>query len=156
MRIRRARESEASALSGLALLSKQYWGYSPQEIERWRPLLAVSSQDITSKPAFVAELENEIVGFYLLAPKPQAWELEHLWVSPQFCRRGIGRALLLHAADLARLAGVSTIIIDADPNAEQFYVACGASRQSVLAAPTTDNPKRFRPQLTLTVASRAA
>jgi ribosomal protein S18 acetylase RimI-like enzyme len=155
MRIRRARESEAPALSALAVLSKQYWGYSPQDIERWRPLLAVSSQDIASKPTFVAELVNEIAGFYLLAPKPEAWELDHLWVSPNFARRGIGRALLLHAADLARLAGVSTIIIDADPNAEPFYVACGASRQSVIAAPIAGNPNRFRPQLALPVASRA-
>jgi len=44
MGIRRARESEASALSALAVLSKQYWGYSPKDIERWRPLLAVSFQ----------------------------------------------------------------------------------------------------------------
>ena len=156
MQIRRARASEASVLSALAVLSKQYWGYSPQDIERWRPLLVVSSQDIASKPTFVAELENEIVGFYLLAPKPQAWELDHLWVSPTFARRGIGRALLRHAAGLARLAGVSAITIDADPNAEPFYLACGASRQSALAAPTTGNPERVRPQLTLPVANHAA
>jgi ribosomal protein S18 acetylase RimI-like enzyme len=156
MRIRRAHESEASALSALAVISKQYWGYTPQDIERWSPLLAVSSHDIASKPTLVAEVENEIVGFYMLVPKPQAWELDHLWVSPKFARRGIGRALLDHAANSALLAGVSTIVIDADPNAEPFYVACGAFRQGVVAAPITGNPARFRPQLTLHVRSRAA
>jgi len=156
MQIRRARESEASALSALALNSKQYWGYSFQDIERWRPLLAVSSRDIASKPTFVAEVENEVVGFYLLSPKAQAWELDHLWVSPKSARRGIGRALLAHAANSARLAGVSAITIDADPNAEPFYVACGATRQGIIAAPITDNPARFRPQLSLQVSSRAA
>jgi ribosomal protein S18 acetylase RimI-like enzyme len=156
MHIRRARESEAAALSALAVVSKQYWGYSPQDIDQWRPLLAVSSHDIASKPTFVAEVETEVVGFYLLVPKPQAWDLDHLWVSPKFARRGIGRALLVHAANSARLAGVSTIVIDADPNAEPFYVACGAFRQAIVAAPITGNPARFRPQLSLQVASRAA
>ena len=153
MRIRRARESEAAALSELAVISKQYWGYSPQDIEQWRPLLAVSAQDIASKPAFVAEVEDEAVGFYLLFPGPQLWELDHLWVSPEFARRGIGRALLVHAANSARRAGASTIVIDADPNAEPFYVACGAIRQGVVAAPIAGNPARVRPQLSLRVSS---
>jgi ribosomal protein S18 acetylase RimI-like enzyme len=156
MRIRRARESEAAALSALAVTSKQYWGYSPQDIEQWRPLLTVSAMEIASKPTFVAEVENEAVGFYLLVPGPQAWELDHLWVSPKFARRGIGRALLAHAANSARLAGGTTLVIDADPNAEPFYVACGASRQGVVAAPIAANPARFRPQLSLQVTSRAA
>jgi|SRR3984893_16324883 len=156
MRIRRARKSEAAALSELAVVSKQYWGYSPQDIEKWRPLLAVSAQDIASKPTYVAEIENEVAGFYLLAHRPQLWELDHLWVSPRFARRGIGRALLDHAINLARLAGISTIVIDADPNAEPFYVACGALRQGVIAAPVAGNPARFRPQLSLQITSHAA
>lgn len=156
MRIRRARESEAAALSALAFSSKKYWGYSPEDIERWRPILTVSSHDIASKPAFVAEIEGEVVGFYLLAPDLQVWELDHLWISPKFARRGIGRALLIHAANSARLAGISTIVIDADLNAEPFYVACGAVRQSVVAAPIIGNPARFRPQLSLEVTRHAA
>jgi N-acetylglutamate synthase-like GNAT family acetyltransferase len=156
MNIRRARESEAAALSALAFDSKQYWGYSRQDIERWLPGLIVSSHDIASKPTFIAEIENEIAGFYLLNPKPQAWELEHLWVAPNFMRRGIGSALLAHAANSARIAGVSSIVIDSDPNAEPFYIACGAIRQGVVAAPSTGNPGRFRPQLALHVNIRAA
>lgn len=156
MRIRRARQSEASALSALALNSKQFWGYSPEDIERWRPLLAVSPRDIASKPTFAAEVENEVVGFYLLAPKPRNWELDHLWVSPKFARRGIGRTLLTHAANSARLAGALSIVIDSDPYAEPFYVACGASRQGIVAAPITGNPTRFRPQLSLYVTSSTA
>jgi ribosomal protein S18 acetylase RimI-like enzyme len=156
MNIRRAREFEAVALSALAFDSKQHWGYSPQDIKRWLPGLIVSSHDIASKPTFIAEIENEVAGFYLLTPKPQAWELDHLWVVPKFMRCGIGRALLAHAANSARLAGVSSIVIDSDPNAEPFYVACGATRQGVVSAPSTDNPGRFRPQLKLQVKIRAA
>ena len=38
--IRRAREDEADALTALALRSKAHWGYSPDQIEAWRPVLA--------------------------------------------------------------------------------------------------------------------
>lgn len=149
--IRRARKEEAAALSGLALESKQHWGYSLLDIERWRADLRISSDDIESRPTFVAEVDDAIVGFYSLVPAAQAWVLEHFWVSPSYNRRGIGRALLAHASDTARRAGASSIAIDADPNAEPFYVACGAIRIGAVAAATADNPARRRPQLMLRI-----
>jgi len=154
MRIRRARQKEASALSILALRAKQYWGYSPEDIGRWRPILAISADDIAAKPTFVAEVEMEVVGFYSLVPTTQVCELDHLWVAPQFARRGIGRALLAHAVDTACLAGASSIVIDADPNAEPFYIACGAVREGMVAAPIAGNPARARPQLSLRITCR--
>ena len=156
MRIRRARETEATVLSELALSAKQVWGYSLVDIERWRSQLIISAEDITSKPTFIAEAENVVVGFYLLVPAARAWELDHLWVSPQYIRRGVGRALLAHASDTARISGASSITIDADPNAESFYVACGAIRQGVIAAPIAGYPDRIRPQLVLNIENQAA
>ena len=156
MHIRRAGQTEASALSELALNAKRHWGYLSEDIERWRPFLVVSADDIAAKPTFVAEVENEVVGFYSLVAAAQAYELEHLWVSPQFARRGIGRALLAHAVNTAYLAGASSIVIDADPNAEPFYVACGAVRRGLVVAPIVGDPTRVRPQLSLQVTSRAA
>ena len=156
MRIRRASPTEATALSTLALSAKQYWGYSPEDIERWRPLLGISADDIATKPTFVAELENAVVGFYSLDPAARTCELDHLWVSPHLARHGIGRALLAHAVNTARFAGASSIIIDADPNAEPFYVACGAVRRGIVAAPVVGDPARVRPQLSLRVAPQPA
>ena len=57
-RIRRADESEAAALTALALTAKQHWGYAPKDIERWRPDLRVTGPDIASKPTFVVDVEN--------------------------------------------------------------------------------------------------
>jgi len=149
MQIRPARASDASTLSTVAVAAKQLWGYSPEDIERWRPQLTVSAAEITSHPTFVAELNSEVAGFYMLLPQQRAWVLEHFWIAPQFVRRGIGRALLAHAANTARLGGASTLAIDADPNAEEFYLACGAIREGSVAAPTTSDPARIRPQLSL-------
>jgi len=147
--IRRARASDAAALSALAVAAKQHWAYSSEDMENWRTLLTVEQEDLDSKPAFVAELDDEAVGFYVLAPGDTTWELEHLWISPSFMRRGIGRALLDHAVHTARTGGASSIAIDADPNAEPFYLACGAAREGSVAAPIASNPARVRPQLSL-------
>jgi GNAT superfamily N-acetyltransferase len=156
MQLRPARVSEASALSALALAAKQYWGYTAEDIERWRPLLTVTEAELVSRPTFVAEVEREIAGFYMLVPSGDMWDLEHLWVSPQLTHRGIGRALLAHAATTARAGGASSIAIDADPNAEAFYRACGAVCVGSIAAPIASNPTRVRPQLSLQVIKRAA
>ena len=152
MHIRGAHGSEASVLSALALDAKSHWAYAPEDLENWRSQITVSDEDVKLNPTFVAEIDHRIVGFYCLVKKSPTWELEHLWVVPPVMRRGIGRALLAHAVSTARDGGASAIAIDADPNAEPFYLACGARRAGVVAAPVSGNPARVRPQLTLWVA----
>lgn len=156
MQVRRARVCEASALSALAVAAKQHWSYAAEDIERWRTLLSVTPDDIASWPTFVAEVQGEVVGFYLLVPKGTTWDLEHLWVSPQCMRRGIGRALLAHASRSAHVGGASAILIDADPSTEAFYLACGAVRVGSTAAPIASDPGRVLPRLSLQVLDRAA
>ena len=146
MNIRPAQEHEAEALSALALKAKAYWGYSADTIESWRQDLSVSSDTITSRPTFVAAVGDEIAGFYSLVPSTQSWKLDHLWVLPQFMDRGIGRALVVHALETAVRGGAPCVTIDADPNAESFYLTCGADRCGEVPAPIPGQPKRVRPQ----------
>jgi len=147
MSIRPAQGDEAQALFALALKAKAYWGYPADTIELWKPDLAVSTRTIASRPTFVAVLADEIVGFYSLSPSDQCWKLEHLWVLPQFMGRGIGSALVAHALETAARGGASSVSVDADPNAESFYLACGADRYGEVPAPIPGEPERVRPQL---------
>jgi len=145
--IRPAQGHEAEALSALALKAKAYWGYPADTIELWRQDLSVSSDTITSRPTFVAAIGDKIAGFYSLVPSNHSWKLDHLWVLPQFMDRGIGRALVAHALEAALRGGASRVTVDADPNAESFYLACGADRCGEIPAPIPGQPKRVRPQL---------
>jgi molybdenum cofactor cytidylyltransferase len=147
MNIRPAQGHEAEALSALALKAKAYWGYPAETIELWKQDLTVSIHTITSRPTFVAVLGDEIVGFHSLSPSHQSWKLDHLWVLPQFMDRGIGRALVAHALETAARGGASSVTVDADPNAESFYLACGAARCGEVPAPIPGEPRRVRPQL---------
>lgn len=149
--IRAAHESEAPALSAIALESKAHWPYSSSQIETWRDDLTILPETISRAMVYVAEIDAEIVGFYVLQPSAAHWILEHFWVRPVNMGRGIGRSLLAHAAKLAAAGGTDAIAIDADPHAEPFYSACGARRVASIPAPLEGAPTRERPQMLLVV-----
>jgi GNAT superfamily N-acetyltransferase len=153
MNIRAAVEADAAHLSALALRAKAQWGYAPEVLEAWRSELAITPDTIRSKPTFVAVLEEKIAGFYSLLPSQTSWELAHLWVSPESMHRGIGRALLTHAVETARRGGAFEVTVDADPNAEPFYVQSGAIRRGVVAAPIPGQPQRVRPLFAFTTSA---
>ena len=58
--------------------------------------------------------------------RPEAAELELLFVEPAAIGTGAGRALLRDALDRAREAGLDELTIESDPDAEPFYRAHGA------------------------------
>jgi len=147
MKIRRARENEAARLSALARASKAQWGYPAEVLEGWRAQLTVRGADIRDRPTFVIEEADEIVGFYALAGAGRTWALEHFWVAPKYTRQGIGRRMLAHALELAASNGAAEVSVDADPNAEAFYLDCGAERRGAVPAAIAGQPDRVRPQL---------
>jgi GNAT superfamily N-acetyltransferase len=153
MRIRKAREDESAKLSELAYASKATWGYSASQLALWRDDLTIVPADIARKPTFVAEVEDDVgrkaVGFFVLEPLPRVWELAHLWVAPESMGLGVGRALLAKALSVAIAGGATAVSIDADPNAEAFYLAHGARRTGSVGAPIAGNQGRQRPQLLL-------
>ena len=161
MLIRPARVDEAVLLSSIAFESKSLWGYGRAQLEQWRADLTVSGEQIAACPTWVAEAEGRIAGFCMLAPALPHWQLEHLWVRPECAGAGVGRILLgkaaslaasSEAASLAASSEAARLAIDADPNAEAFYIACGATRIGAVAAPIEGAPERFRPQLLLALA----
>lgn len=151
MNIRHATRADAATLSQIAMAAKAEWGYSADDLERWRAELTISEDSIGSLPTYVAEQGTAIAGFYQIDTRKEPPWLDHLWIHPQSMRRGIGRALLSHAAALVKSAGHTSLAIDSDPNAEPFYLACGALRFGSVPASIRDQPDRFRPQLQLAV-----
>ena len=147
MEIRPARTEEAAELSALALEAKAHWGYSTEVLGSWKQLLSITASDIASKRVFVGAIDGKTVGFYSLTPAAGAWELDNLWVSPSFMRRGLGRKRLAHALENARCGGASRVTVDADPSAESFYLRSGAIRCGEVPAPIPGQPERVRPQL---------
>jgi hypothetical protein len=68
-----------------------------------------------------------------------------------FLHAYIGKALQSCAINVAKIAGTPALVIDADPNAEAFYLAFGARRVGVQPALIDGEPNRVRPQLLITL-----
>ncbi|MFC4306812.1 GNAT family N-acetyltransferase [Cohnella boryungensis] len=61
---------------------------------------------------FVSEIENQIVGVYVLLPtRPETVELVNIAVTESMHGKGIGKQLVLHAIETARSRGYKTIEI---------------------------------------------
>ena len=151
LNIRRAIPSEAKVLSRLAKVAKATWGYSPAQLQVWKADLTVTPAQIEDNDAYVAESGGRIIAFYILSGDPPELAIDHFWVEPTRMRRGVGASLLSHALARGSERGAESIAIDADPYAEAFYVARGARRVGMVAAPINGEPDRVRPQLKLKV-----
>ncbi len=127
-RIRQALPSEVKHLSELAFRSKSYWGYSDRFMQACVEELTLDQHYIESNSTFVIEVERSAIGFYSLEHvSASEAELGYLFVEPMFIGKGYGRKLMAHAQQKARHLGYNQIIIQGDPNAEQFYRAAGGS-----------------------------
>ncbi|MEV7601050.1 GNAT family N-acetyltransferase [Kitasatospora sp. NPDC089797] len=146
MRIRPARPDEAELLTGIALRAKAYWGYDEAFMAACRAELTLDAAAVERASTVVAEDgDGRLLGFAALAGTAPNGELEMLFVEPDRIGRGIGRALFAHVRDLARVRGLRRLTIDADPNAEAFYLAMGAAR--IGSTPSTALPGRELPRL---------
>lgn len=148
MRIRRALSSESAALTKIAHDAKRHWGYPEHWIQHWKSDLTISADFVTNNQVYVAEHEDEIVGFYALVLHDDRAELEHMWVAPAHIGEGIGKELFVHAMQQAAGENVSAVEISSDPNAAGFYERMGARRIGEVPADMDGQP-RVLPQMTI-------
>lgn len=127
--IREAVASDASALSRLAFRSKAYWGYDIDFMKRCRHELTYEAGQIesTQYQFYVCENAGKPVGFYALQFLDRGVaELDALFVEKKLIGQGIGTVLVEHAREIASQRNIVMIVIQGDPNAEEFYLSVGA------------------------------
>lgn len=146
MQIIRANPADAETLSAIAWAAKAHWGYPPRWMEQWRDQLTITPEFIVKNETFAAAIDSLIIGFHALLETSEALRLEHLWILPERIGQGIGRRLFAHAIERATLHGVRCLTIEADPNAEPFYLHLGAVRTGVSTS-KIDGQRRELPLL---------
>jgi GNAT superfamily N-acetyltransferase len=83
-------------------------------------------EQIAAGGVFVLEQDGAIVGFSAILPRDDGdTELDALFVEPSIQRRGIGRRLIAHSAEVARAHGSKALHVVGNSHAKQFYLACG-------------------------------
>jgi GNAT superfamily N-acetyltransferase len=88
--------------------------------------IALPVEHIADGHVFVAQREGTIVGFAAVLTRPDGnAELDALFVEPAHWKRGVGRLLVEHCADVARERASRIMHVVGNPHAEGFYAACG-------------------------------
>ena len=88
--------------------------------------IALPIEQIEDGCVFVAEHDGVVAGFAAVVPLADGGaELDALFVEPHLWKRGIGRRLVDHIADVARARAASFLHVIGNPHAEGFYVSCG-------------------------------
>jgi GNAT superfamily N-acetyltransferase len=83
-------------------------------------------EQIADGSVFVAERDGVVAGFAAVVPRPDGGaELDALFVEPLLWKRGIGRRLVDHIADVARQRAATFLHVIGNPHAKGFYVSCG-------------------------------
>jgi GNAT superfamily N-acetyltransferase len=136
MHFRSAAGRDFKPLCELAFKSKGYWGYSAEFMARWKAAFSLTPEECDSGLTGAVEHEGKLVGFYRLQGKAPQGKLLSLFVSPEHIGKGVGRMLFEQAKLQAQKVGMTSLIIESDPNAKDFYTRLGAvvtgTKKSVL------------------------
>jgi N-acetylglutamate synthase-like GNAT family acetyltransferase len=88
--------------------------------------IEVPLEQIAADRVFVSECQGTMAGFAAIEPREDGEiELDGLFVDPRMQRRGIGKSLIEHCAEVVRQQGSRAIHVVGNPHAAEFYSACG-------------------------------
>jgi ribosomal protein S18 acetylase RimI-like enzyme len=94
-------------------------------------VLVFDSAPIHDERTRVAIGEGRIVGFATTRVVANYFELDDLFVDPEWMRRGVGADLIGDASAIARSQGVARIEVVANGHALEFYEAVGFVRDGI-------------------------
>ncbi|HEY1194463.1 GNAT family N-acetyltransferase [Flavobacterium sp.] len=126
MNIQKAKIEDHIRLTEITKKSKAYWGYSEEQLEKWSNNLTITEDYIEKNPVFNLVEENQIVGYYsYLKKEDNQVKLDNLFILPEYIGKGFGSFLMDDFLERMRNEKYKKIILDSEPNAEQFYQKIG-------------------------------
>ncbi len=128
--------------------AKQSNGYDDDFMALCRKELSICAADLSVAQYWVAQAD-ELCGLVGLGrcEDRKVGEIVALFIEPDWQRHGIGRLLWQQACKRAIDAGMSQLLLDADPAAVSFYEAMGA--RVIGSVPSGSIPGRVLPQMRL-------
>ena len=127
--------------------------YSPEQIHAWADPdgrdPSAWNERMLARGSFVALIDGELAGFSDVGPDGY---VDMMFVAPRFLRRGVARALLAHAEEIARRRGIRELTADVSITARPFFASQGftviAEQSPVTRGVTLTNFAMRKPLLT--------
>lgn len=109
--------------------AKRHWGYSDELMTIWLPDLLISSEDYTNRLFWKMSVNEEMLGVFSVSIIDDNYcELEDFWLHPLAIGKGLGGEMFQFVIRYLKKIKSKVLIINADPNAEGFYLRMGAER----------------------------
>ncbi|GAA6764780.1 GNAT family N-acetyltransferase [Flavobacterium sp. CGRL1] len=129
MKIQRAKTEDYIRLTEITKKSKAYWGYSDEQMEKWNNNLTITIDYIATNSVFNLVDENQIIGYYsYIRLENNQVKLDNLFILPEYIGKGFGSFLMNDFLERMRNEKCQKIILDSEPNAEQFYRKIGFTK----------------------------
>jgi ribosomal protein S18 acetylase RimI-like enzyme len=129
MNIQKTKIEDHIRLTEITKKSKAYWGYSDEQMKKWSNNLTITIDYIETNPVFNLVDENQIVGYYsYLRLENNQVKLDNLFILPEYIGKGFGSFLMNDFLERMRNEKCRKIILDSEPNAEQFYQKIGFTK----------------------------
>ena len=142
-----AETKHTELLRDTLITSKGYWGYSQEQLEKWRSNLRFEEEYITRNTVKLILKDKEVIGFFAIV-KGDSDELDHLWLLPKAIGKGYGNLIFGQILSECNTLGISNFYIISDPDAEGFYLKKGALKVGEVYS---EPQKRMLPKLKFTV-----
>jgi len=149
MIIEKATKTDAKQLTELTIRSKSYWNYSKEQIDGWRNVLTITEDYLVDKEVYKLIKQGNIIGYYsyfILGEKDV--KLDNLFVEPRFIGQGFGLMLMEDFLQRIKDLNFERVVLDSEPNAENFYQRIGFKRIGKLETSIKD---RYLPIMELTI-----
>lgn len=106
--------------------SKAYWGYDESFIDEFMDRFCVTEKCIREYNIYCVYIDAEMRAFYGFKKNDENQdELDLFFLEPVFIGKGVGRRLWQLCIATAKELKIQRFIIQADPNAEGFYLKMG-------------------------------
>lgn len=131
-----AEQSDSKTLTDISFAAKRHWNYPEEYYHQWEEELVITSEYIASNKVYKAILDGQIIGYYSIVKvyeditivdvlvQKGHW-LEHMFLLPEFHKKGIGRLLMKHAVEICMKNEIDSLMVFSDPFAKGFYEKVG-------------------------------
>lgn len=120
--ISKATTDDAEILTNITKKSKSHWGYSNEQIESWSSQLTITTNYIETNKIYKLVINDLVVGYYsYVILEENVVQLDNLFVLPEYIGKGLGTFLMSDFLDRCKALKFQKVVLDADPNAENFY-----------------------------------
>jgi N-acetylglutamate synthase-like GNAT family acetyltransferase len=126
MEILKADIEDNEILTSITKKSKAYWGFSEDILKEWEYLLTITKDYIKNNKVYKLVQNEQIIGYYsYFSTDENTIKLDNIFILPEFIGKGFGKILMNDFLKNIKQLGINKITLDAEPNAEKFYMTFG-------------------------------